>query len=69
VERYVAEREMITVETSHGEIAVKVKRVGGEIAGTHPEFDVCREIAMRTGTPLWEIVDAANAAARNQLGM
>ncbi|MDA1298268.1 MAG: nickel pincer cofactor biosynthesis protein LarC [Chloroflexi bacterium] len=69
VERYVAEREMIRVETPHGEVDVKVKRVGGEIAGIHPEYEVCREIAMRTGLPLWEIVDAAVVAARSHLGM
>ena len=69
VERYVAEREMIRVETEHGEIGVKVKRVGGQVAGVHPEYEECRKIAMRTGVPLRDIVESATAAARTQLGM
>ena len=69
VERYVAEREVITVETAHGEVAVKVKRLSGLVLGVHPEYESCREIAMRSGMPLREIVDAATAAARTSLGM
>jgi uncharacterized protein (TIGR00299 family) protein len=69
VERYVAERGMIRVETSHGEVGVKVKRVGGHITGVHPEYEDCREVAMHSGMPLHEIVDAATAAARVRLGM
>lgn len=69
VERYVAEREIIRVETGHGEVGVKVKRVGGRISGLHPEYEDCREIAIRNDVPLRDIVDAANSAARKHLGM
>lgn len=69
VERYVAEREMVTVNTKFGEVPVKVKRLHGEVAGIHPEHEQCREIAMREDVPLREVVESATHAARELLGV
>lgn len=68
IERYVAERDLIRVETSYGEIHVKIRLLNGQITGIHPEYEDCRKLAILTGTPLRDISDAAVAAARAQFG-
>jgi uncharacterized protein (DUF111 family) len=57
-ERRVIERHLVEVETPFGKIRVKVA-AGGSFA---PEYDDCREIAARTGTPLPQVLAAANEA-------
>jgi len=56
-ERLVLERRMETVETPYGPIAVKV---AGEKAT--PEYEDCRQAALRHQTPLAEVEAAARAA-------
>ncbi len=67
-ERYVADRETIIVSVRDSEVRVKVKRMDGEVVGVHPEYEDCREVAMRTGVPLRDIVESAASAARDSLG-
>lgn len=71
VERYVADREIISVLLKGTEdgvsIPVKIKRLDGEVIGIHPEYEDCRELAMHTGRALRDIVDEATAAARQSL--
>lgn len=67
--RYEAEREVIAVETTLGHVGVKVKRVDGRIAGLSPEFEDCREIALREGLPLQEVYRRAERDARAELGI
>lgn len=69
VERYTADREIISVATGFGPVRVKVKRIAGAIAGIHPEFDDCQSAAEKAGIPLREVTEAATAAARSQLGL
>jgi hypothetical protein len=57
-ERRVIERHIVEVETPFGKIRVKVA-AGGSFA---PEYEDCREIAARTGTPLPQVLAAANEA-------
>ena len=57
-ERRVMERHVVEVETLFGTIRVKVA-AGGSFA---PEYEDCREIAARTGTPLPQVLAAANEA-------
>jgi len=57
-ERRVMERHIVEVETPFGKIRVKVA-AGGSFA---PEYEDCREIAARTGTPLPQVLAAANEA-------
>ncbi|MEX0762864.1 MAG: nickel pincer cofactor biosynthesis protein LarC [Dehalococcoidia bacterium] len=67
VERYEAEREITTVNTSLGTTPVKVKRLGGVILEVSPEYDACREIASATGLPLREVMRRVQAEAAEML--
>lgn len=55
VERHEAERESVRFPSSLGEAAVKVKRLAGERARVAPEYESCREIALRTGIALPDV--------------
>ena len=66
VERYVAEREDLPMETELGAITVKVKSLGGVAVSATPEFEDCRRIALATGLPLQEVYQRAVTEARRQ---
>jgi uncharacterized protein (TIGR00299 family) protein len=57
-ERRVEERRIVKVETQYGPVRIKVSGHGSFA----PEYEDCREIAQRTGTPLPEVLAAAHAA-------
>jgi hypothetical protein len=57
-ERRIEERRIVEVETPYGRIRVKVSGHGSFA----PEYEDCRAIATRTGTPLPEVLAAAQAA-------
>ena len=57
-ERRVQERRMVEVETPHGTVRGKVSEHGSFA----PEYDDCKAIAARTGTPLRVILAAAAEA-------
>jgi pyridinium-3,5-bisthiocarboxylic acid mononucleotide nickel chelatase len=61
-ERRVIERHIVEVDTPFGTVRIKVA-AGGSFA---PEYDDCREIAARTGTPLPQVIAAANEAYLSQ---
>lgn len=69
VERYVADREIISVSTPFSDVRVKIKRIGGAVAGTHPEFEDCQAIARERGVSLREVTESAVAEARRSLGI
>lgn len=52
VERYVCERDMITVTTPLGSVRVKRKQWRGELIGAAPEYEDCARIARERGVPL-----------------
>jgi pyridinium-3,5-bisthiocarboxylic acid mononucleotide nickel chelatase len=56
-ERRVEERSVVEVETEFGKLRIKVWE-----NGFAPEYDDCRAIAERTGTPLARVIAAANRA-------
>jgi uncharacterized protein (TIGR00299 family) protein len=60
-ERRIEERRIVDVETQYGKIRIKVSGQGHFA----PEYEDCRAIAARTGTPLPEILAAAQAASLN----
>ena len=66
VERYVAERRTISMETDIGVIDVKVKYLAGVAVGAAPEFEDCRRIAVESATPFQEVYQQAAAEARRQ---
>jgi uncharacterized protein (TIGR00299 family) protein len=57
-ERRVEERRAVEVETAFGKVRMKVSGHGSFA----PEYEDCRAIAMRTGTPLPQVIAAANEA-------
>jgi len=56
-ERRVEERSVVEVATEFGKIRIKVSE-----NGFAPEYDDCRAVAERTGTPLARVIEAANRA-------
>ncbi len=72
VDRYVAHRHSVTIETELGPVSVKVKSLAstnGELApvSAAPEPDDCRRIAIETGLPFQEVYQRVSEAARRQL--
>ena len=57
-ERRVEERSVLEVETSYGTVRVKVSGHGAFA----PEYEDCRAIAASTGTPLRQVLAAAQEA-------
>ena len=68
VRRRALERESVTVETEFGRIAVKVGRMSGRVLSATPEYDECREAALRAGVALRVVQDAARAAYKRMGG-
>ncbi len=48
-------REISTVNTKFGDVAVKIARFGGKIVNIKPEFETLKEIAKRENLPLREV--------------
>ena len=67
VERHVANRESVTVETDLGPVSVKVKYLGGMAVAAAPEPDECRRIALDRGIPFQEVYQRITEEARRQL--
>jgi uncharacterized protein (TIGR00299 family) protein len=61
-ERRVQARRFVEVETPHGKVNVKVAGDGAFA----PEYEDCRKLALASGTPLKQIIAAANYAYMNQ---
>lgn len=66
VERFVADRENVAMETQLGAISVKLKYLGGKPVAAAPEFEDCRRIALEAGLPFQEVYQRAAAEARRQ---
>jgi hypothetical protein len=56
-------RRVVDVATPYGSIPVKISGGGGGPANVAPEFDACREAALREDVPLKLVIAAATAAA------
>lgn len=61
--RYEAAREIHKIQTSFGEVEVKVKRLDGAMVQVAPEYDCCVKLAKASGRSLDEIYWAAKEAA------
>lgn len=69
VRRYVSERRKLqreykTVKTEHGEVAIKIGKLDGQIIHSAPEYESCKRLADQSGVPLKTIYDAAYVASR-----
>lgn len=67
VDRYVAGRQMVTIDTKMGPISMKVKLLDGKAISAAPEPDEVRRIALESGTPFQEVYQQATEEARRQL--
>ena len=62
VGRYVAERDVVTVETEYGPIRVKRKWLGGELVSQSPEYDDVAQAVREWGVGWGDVVESANQA-------
>lgn len=53
------QRELVAVETPYGKIDVKVATLNGRVVNAMPEFEQCREAALKAGVALKEVEAAA----------
>ncbi|HCP23737.1 MAG TPA: TIGR00299 family protein, partial [Dehalococcoidia bacterium] len=67
VDRYVAGREMTTIQTDMGPVAVKVKLLDGRPVSAAPEPDEVGRVARETGRPFQEVYQRVTEEARRQL--
>ena len=63
VERHIAEREIMTVSTSYGDIKVKLKKLNGKLIQINPEYEDCAKLAKSTGIPLHKIYEMVDMEA------
>ena len=68
LERRKLPRELILVETSFGPVRVKVSNAGMEKRILSPEYEDCREIAIRKAIPLRKVYEEAQTAAEKISG-
>jgi len=61
-ERSCLERHHLPVQTSYGEIRMKIGKLDGEVMNAAPEFEDCRAAAVRCEVPLKQVQQAAIAA-------
>lgn len=67
--RHEAAREIRIVETSYGEIPVKLKILDGATVQASPEFDICVQLAEQAGVPVAQVLQEAMAASRSFLDL
>ena len=67
LERKKLSREIISMKTRFGEIKVKIGKIGNQIKNITPEYESCKEIAVKQGIPLKDVYDEAKEAARKAL--
>ena len=67
LERKKLAREIISVGTRFGDIKVKMGKFRGQIKNISPEYENCKEIAVKQGIPLKDVYDEAKEAARRAL--
>jgi len=67
LERKKLSREIISMKTRFGEMKVKIGKIGNQIKNIAPEYESCKEIAMKQGIPLKDVYDEAKEAARKAL--
>ena len=69
VQRVLAQRRLLEVQTSWGLARVKVKAMGGEPIDVTPEYEDCRRIAQATGQDVRQVMRLVAEAARKELGL
>jgi hypothetical protein len=59
MERRKLRREVVSVKTSFGEVAVKLGRLDGRVVQAAPEFESCKALADKASVTLREVYEAA----------
>ncbi len=67
ISRYEADREIVTVSTSLGKVAVKLKLLNGKAVAASPEYEDCRQIAIDRGIPLQDVLRIVRREAEQTL--
>ena len=67
VSRYEADRKIVTVETTLGQVSVKVKVIDGANVSVAPEYEDCRRIALDKALPLQDILRIVRREAEDVL--
>ncbi|MDO9585428.1 MAG: DUF111 family protein, partial [Syntrophales bacterium] len=68
VTKYMLPYEIIVLETSLGQVRVKIARQEGKICNLAPEYEDCRRLAKENNLPLKEVYDLIKGEARWKLG-
>ena len=55
-------REIVKLRTEHGEVALKLGRLGGRVVQASPEYESCRSVAAMAGVPVRDVITAALVA-------
>lgn len=67
LERLVADRQGVQVETEYGPVKVKLRKIGDQVTQIAPEYDDCAKIATELGVPISQIMQSAKSAASKYL--
>ena len=67
VARYEADREVVSVQTSLGRMAVKVKKLDGAAVAVSPEYDDCSRVAREKGLPIQDVYRTVQEQAARTL--
>jgi pyridinium-3,5-bisthiocarboxylic acid mononucleotide nickel chelatase len=69
VQRVLAQRRIVEVQTALGAAHVKVKELGGKPVDVAPEYEDCRRIARESGRDIREVMRLVAETARQELGL
>ena len=67
VSRYEADRRIVTVTTTFGQVSVKTKTMDDVIVAVAPEYEDCRKIALDRGLPLQNVLRIVRHEAEEAL--
>ena len=67
LERIEAEREIVRIETSVGNVAVKVKRLDGSVVSVAPEYEDARLCAIEKGLPIQDVFSRIQREAESKI--
>jgi uncharacterized protein (DUF111 family) len=69
VQRVIAGRKVMEVQTPIGSVRVKVKELDGKAIDVAPEYEDCRRISRERNIDLREVMRVVAESARRQLGL
>lgn len=67
VQRVLADRRILEIETELGPARVKIKELGGKAVEATPEYEDCRRLAKQSGRDLRDVMRLVSEAARREL--